>query len=108
MRTNKLDQLIHQMENYLECWKQFNHFVNVGRSKEVPSRAPASFVAETSRTELVVLGAGVNLPNVIHLFRARYARIANDDAVALAAANAVGRTGTTALSVLTLPCSPCQ
>jgi hypothetical protein len=31
---NKMDQLIHQMENYLECWKQFNHYLNVARSKQ--------------------------------------------------------------------------
>src|SRR6267143_421641 len=34
MRNKKLDQLIDQMENYLECWKQFNHFVNLGRLKK--------------------------------------------------------------------------
>jgi len=51
-----------------------------------------------------ILTPGVNLPNMIHLFRARYARIANDDATALAAANLVGRTGASgALSVLTFP-----
>lgn len=31
---NKLEQLIAQMENYLECWKQFNGFVNLSRSKK--------------------------------------------------------------------------
>jgi len=36
---------------------------NVGRSKDVPAQAPANFVAETSNTELIVLGAGWNLPN---------------------------------------------
>src|SRR3954471_5947928 len=36
-----------------------------------------------------ILTPGVNLPNTIQLFRARYARIANDDAAALAAANLV-------------------
>jgi hypothetical protein len=50
-----------------------------------------------------ILTPGMSLPNVIHLFRARYARIANDDATALAAANQVARTGTAALSVLTFP-----
>ena len=30
----KLDQLILQMENYLECWKQFNHYLNLARSKK--------------------------------------------------------------------------
>ena len=34
MSNKKLDQLIDQMENYLECWKQFNHFVNLGRAKK--------------------------------------------------------------------------
>ena len=34
MQNKKLDQLIDQMENYLECWKQFNGFVNLGRAKK--------------------------------------------------------------------------
>lgn len=32
--SKKLEQLIAQMENYLECWKQFNRFVNLARSKK--------------------------------------------------------------------------
>ena len=34
MRDKKLDQLIQQMESYLECWKQFNHYVNLARAKK--------------------------------------------------------------------------
>jgi len=34
MTNKKLEQLIAQMENYLECWKQFNHFINVARTKK--------------------------------------------------------------------------
>lgn len=34
MRTKKLDSLIEQMENYLECWKQFNHFLALARTKK--------------------------------------------------------------------------
>ena len=34
MSSKKLDQLIAQMENYLECWKQFNRFVNLARGKK--------------------------------------------------------------------------
>jgi hypothetical protein len=41
---------------------------NVGQSKEVPAQAPANFVAETSNTELVVLGPGVDLPNANRAF----------------------------------------
>lgn len=50
-----------------------------------------------------VLTPGVNLTNTINLFRARYARMANDHASALAAANLVSRSGASALSVLTFP-----
>ena len=50
-----------------------------------------------------ILTPGVNLPNVVNLFRARYARMDNDYATALAAANLVGRSGASALSVLTFP-----
>lgn len=34
MRNKQLDQLVTQLENYLECWKQFNHFVNLARTKK--------------------------------------------------------------------------
>ena len=34
MSNKKLDQLIDQMENYLECWKQFNQFMAVARAKK--------------------------------------------------------------------------
>ncbi len=50
-----------------------------------------------------ILTPGLNLSNVIQLFRARYARMAGDQATALSAANLVTRTGTAALSVLTFP-----
>jgi len=53
-----------------------------------------------------ILTPGVSLPNVIQLFRARYARIANDDATALAASNLVARSGTSAFSLLTFPTAP--
>src|SRR5262249_59926809 len=49
---------------------------NVGQSRDLPARAPANFVAETSNTELVVLGAGVDLPNANKAF---YRVVAVDD-----------------------------
>ena len=64
---------------------------------EIAATPPSAFFNNS------ILTPGVNLPNVVQLFRARYARIANDDATALAAANLVGRTGASALSVLTFP-----
>ncbi len=50
-----------------------------------------------------ILTPGVSLPNMIQIFRARYARMAGDNATALAAANLVARTGTAAVSVFTYP-----
>ena len=34
MSNAKLDTLVNQMENYLECLKQFNHVIAVARSKK--------------------------------------------------------------------------
>jgi hypothetical protein len=64
---------------------------------EIAATPPSSFFNAN------ILTPGVSLPDMIQLFRARYARIANDDATALAAANAVARSGTAALSLLTFP-----
>jgi len=64
---------------------------------EITATPPSAFFINS------VLTPGVNLPNVIQLFRARYARMANDDATAIAAADLVSRTGPAALSVLTFP-----
>lgn len=64
---------------------------------EIAATSPSAFFNSS------ILTPGVSLPNVIHLYRARYARIAGDDATALAASNQVARTGTAAISVLTYP-----
>ena len=45
-----------------------------------------------------IITPGLSLTNMIQLFRARYARMANDDAGALAAANLVSRTSLSTLS----------
>lgn len=34
MTNRKIEQLILQLENYSECWKQFIRFVNVARSRK--------------------------------------------------------------------------
>jgi len=44
MRNQKLDQLISQMESHLECWKQFNHYVNLGRSKKFTAEDETQFL----------------------------------------------------------------
>ncbi len=34
MTAKELSQLVTQIETHIECWKQFNHFVNVARTKK--------------------------------------------------------------------------
>jgi hypothetical protein len=34
MTAKELTQLVAQIETHIECWKQFNHFVNVARTKK--------------------------------------------------------------------------
>jgi len=64
---------------------------------EIAATAPSAFFNNS------ILTPGVNLPNVVHLFRARYARMGGDDATALTASNLVSRSGPAAMSVLTFP-----
>ena len=39
-----MDSLIQQMENYLECWKQFNHFINQARAKKFTAEDENQFL----------------------------------------------------------------
>jgi len=48
MSNKKLDQLIDQMENYLECWKQFNNFVMLARSKKFNNEDDTHFLETKS------------------------------------------------------------
>ena len=34
MTAKELNHLVTQIETHIECWKQFNHFVNVARAKK--------------------------------------------------------------------------
>ncbi len=34
MSKKNLEQIVVQMENYVECWKQFNSFITLARSKK--------------------------------------------------------------------------
>lgn len=64
---------------------------------QVAGTPPSAFFTSS------ILTPGVNLSNMIQIFRARYARMANDNATALAAANLVARSGTAAISAFTYP-----
>ncbi len=85
----------------------------VGRAEALPVvrnllDSAANAIAATAPSALFnnsILTPGVSLSNIIQLFRARYARIAGDNATALAASNLVARTGAAAFSQLTFASS---
>jgi hypothetical protein len=66
MRTIKLDQLIDQLENYVECWKQFNRFLNLGREKRFSPEEDTQFLEVKSvliqQLELILASIEVGLP----------------------------------------------
>ena len=41
---DKLRQLILQLENYVDCWKQLNHYLNKARSKQFDHDDEAQFL----------------------------------------------------------------
>lgn len=44
MRNKKLDQLILELETHVECWKQFNHFLALARSKNFTAEDETQFL----------------------------------------------------------------
>jgi hypothetical protein len=64
--TKKLEQLIAQMENYLECWKQFNQFVNLARGKKFSAEDENQFLETKSvlvqELELIMASVEVSSP----------------------------------------------
>ncbi len=65
MQNTKLDPLIHQMENYLECWKQFNQFLNLGRAKKFSPEDESQFLELKSVIvqELELILAAMEVPS---------------------------------------------
>ena len=67
MSNKKLEELTTQMENYLECWKQFNQFVNLARTKKFSPEDEAQFLETKSilvqELELILSTLEVTSPN---------------------------------------------
>lgn len=67
MHNKKLDQLIVQLENYLECWKQFNHFVTLARGKKFTAEDENQFLEVKSiivqELELITAAVECNSPS---------------------------------------------
>lgn len=67
MANKQLDQLIQQMENYLECWKQFNHFVNLARGHKFSPEEESQFLEVKTiivqELELILASVEVESPS---------------------------------------------
>ena len=44
MNKKQIDQLVQQMENYLECWKQFSHYLDLARTKKFGPEDESQFL----------------------------------------------------------------
>jgi hypothetical protein len=65
MSARKLEELIRQLENYLECWKQFNQYLSMARSKKFQDDDEAQFLEVKSvlTQELELILARIETPN---------------------------------------------
>jgi len=65
MSTSKLDQLIDQVENYIECWKQFNSFVTSARARKFSPDDENQFLETKSVLiqQLELILAAVEVPS---------------------------------------------
>jgi hypothetical protein len=67
MTAKELTRLISQIETHIECWKQFNHFVNVARSKKFGHADESHFLEIKSviaqELELIFADIGVASPS---------------------------------------------
>ena len=66
MSNPKLDHLVDQVENYIECWKQFNNFVNMARAKKFSQEDDNQFLETKSvliqQLELILAAIEVASP----------------------------------------------
>lgn len=66
MSNKKLDQLVNQVENYVECWKQFNQFVTLARNKKFNPEDETQFLEIKSilvqQLELIMASIEVSSP----------------------------------------------
>jgi hypothetical protein len=65
--NKKLDQLIIQLENYIECWKQFSHYIGLARSKDFQQEDEMQFLEVksviTQELEIIMASVDVSSPS---------------------------------------------
>ena len=66
MENKRLDDLIIQIENYLECWKQFNHYLSLARTKKFAQEDENQFLEIKSvlaqELEMIISAVEFNNP----------------------------------------------
>jgi len=74
MQNKKLDQLVTQLENYLECWKLLNQFLSLARGKKFSAEDENEFLEikaiVVQELELIVAAVEFTAPSreEIHAF----------------------------------------
>ncbi|HVU09613.1 MAG TPA: hypothetical protein VHG89_13860 [Verrucomicrobiae bacterium] len=67
MTAKDLNQLVSQIETHIECWKQFNHFINVARTKKFGAADETHFLEIKSviaqELELIFASVEVTTPS---------------------------------------------
>ncbi len=65
MSNQRLDRLVDQVENYIECWKQFNNFTTLARGKKFSQEDDNQFLETKSvlAQELELILAAVEVPS---------------------------------------------
>ena len=66
MSTKALEELVQHTENYIECWKQFNNFINLARAKKYTPEEENHFLEVKSvliqELELILAAMEVGTP----------------------------------------------
>jgi hypothetical protein len=66
MRNKKIENLVAQMESHLECWKQFNQYLGMARSKKFSSDDETQFLeiksVLTQELEMILSGMECSSP----------------------------------------------
>lgn len=72
MANKKLDQLILQLENYIEVWKQFNSYIALARSKKFQQEDESQFlevksvIAQELEMILAIIESGTPTKEDVH------------------------------------------
>ncbi len=65
MKNQKLDQLVTQLEHFLECWKLLNNFINLARGKKFTAEDENQFLEVKAIVvqELELISAAIEFPS---------------------------------------------